>query len=374
MRHSKSIITTAIAAAALGLSACGNDLQSETPGSESPAATDLTAANDWNKGGEVQIPEPPKDSGQGIKIAYFGFGKDNPWSEYMFKGIEDEAKRYGATATFVGPPSFDAQVQFQMVSDAATSQNYDVILLAANDGPSIAPAVAQAIDAGITVVALDMAVGPSATSFEVQTPGLTSQILEDLQDNAEAMADGVIEACKVHKPCKVEVLWGARALAFDKVKPDFFSAKLEDHPEIEIVCETDAGYTQDLGRSQSADCLQAHPDLNVIASQADESTRGAEASIEAANRTFGLGKTDIKLTGSYATKYGVAQVRAGKWLMTIYNRPVSMGRAGVRLALLARSGESVPASIRMDELDDAPLALYKADLDARPEIIGQWEG
>jgi ribose transport system substrate-binding protein len=140
------------------------------------------------------------------------------------------------------------------------------------------------------------------------------------------------------------------------------------------VCETDAGYTQDLGRTQSADCLQAHPNLSVIASQADESTRGAESSITDAGQTFGLGPKDIKLVSAYASTYGVAQVRAGKWVQTSYNRPQGTGRAAVRLLLLAMEGKKVPDFIDQADLDALPTILTKDVLDKHPEILGQWAG
>jgi ribose transport system substrate-binding protein len=392
MRNTRILGLLAVASVtALGLSACGNDLNgaeaatasAEAAASSAPAATEAAPSSEasptaevaeWNQGGKTLIPAPAADSGTGKKIAYIGFGKDNPWSEYMFKGIEDEAAKYGATATFVGPATFDAQAQFQLVSDIATAKTYDTILVVANDGPSLAPAVKQAIDAGIQVIGLNMAIGPDPLSGDIQVPGVTSQVLEDLQLNAETMAEGVIQACEGKDPCNVGVLWGARALAFDKAKPDFFYAKLADHPEIKLVCETDAFYTQDMGRTQTADCLQAHPYLNVVASQADESTRGAEKAIEAAGKTFGMDEGDIVLTGSYASEYGVQQVRDEKWLMTAYNRPDSMGRTGVRLALLASSGETVPETVWQEDLDDAPLELTKEVLDANPNIVGQWQG
>ncbi len=43
----------------------------------------------------------------------------------MFKAIKCQAEEFGASATFIGPPSFDAQAQFQLATDLATSKNYD---------------------------------------------------------------------------------------------------------------------------------------------------------------------------------------------------------------------------------------------------------
>lgn len=365
-------------AVAVICAACGGSNGTSTakadPKTPAPAATHagLTGAN-WNDHGAVKIPEPPANSGRNIKIAYFGFGIDNSFSQWMFKGLQDEAKRWGASATFVGPPSFDGQVQYQQISDLATAKQYDAILLFPNDSPSVAPAVEQAIKAGIPVVAIDFPIGPNVLSTKIQVNGVISEVTENIKENAEAMADGIITACKEHNPCKVDVLWGARTLEFDKQKPKFFAEKIKGHSNIKIVCQTDAYYTQDRGRTQAADCLQANPDLNVIASQADESTRGAEGAVTAAGRTFGLNKDDIKLIGAYGSFYGIKQVRAGKWLQTSNNHPQSMARAAVRLLLLHLAGKQVPEYVDMMSLKGEPFILDKAALQDRPDVTGEWE-
>jgi len=328
----------------------------------------------WNNNGKVKLDTPDAKAHKGVKIAYYGFGQDNPWSQYMFEAVSAEAALYGAEATFVGPPSFNAQVEYQEISDATMSTRYKGMVIVPIDGATVAPAVEQAVAAGTKVVGVGFPVGGDTMSSKIQVPGMVGQVTENLKANAEAMADGVIKSCEGVDPCKVHVIWGARVLGFDKVKPANFYAMTNQHPNIKLVCETDGGYTQDLGRTQAADCLQANPELNVIASQADQMTRGAEASIVAAGRTFGLGKKDIKLVSAYASTYGVAQVRAGKWVQTSYNRPQGMGRAAVRLILLSLEGKTVPEYIPQEVLDDLPLILTKEVLDKNPKILGQFAG
>ena len=361
---------------ALGLTAIGIASLVLISGCTASAGNDtsqsLTEADSWNAGGEVQIPEP--DPVEDFNIAFIGFGKDNPWSQYAFEALEDEAKRFGATASFIGPASFDPQAQYQLLADLSVSQQFDMAVVIAADGPSLVPAVEQAVAAGVIVVPMNMAVGADPLGEEPQVDGVVTSVLENLTSNAEAMADGVITACADVDPCEVGVLWGVRALGFDRVKPPVFTARLEDHPNVHVVCESDAAYTQDLGRTQTADCLQAHPDLHVIASQADESSRGAELSIEAAGRTVGLESDDIKIVSSYGSRYGIEQVRAGKWLSTTYNRPGSMAKACVRLGILISQGHDVPSFVPMEKLDDLPLVLTKDVLDEHPDLLGQWEG
>ena len=289
-----------------------------------------------------------------------------------------EAQANGAEAEFIGPPSFDAQAQFQLVSDLAVSKNYDGLVITPNDSTSIAPALKQLIAAGVPVASTLQPAGPNVLAMENQIDGMTGNVIEDLTVNAETMADGVIEACKPHDPCEVAVIWGVRALAFDKVKPEIFNAKIKSHANIKIVCQADGGYDQDVGRTAAADCLQAHPNINVMASQADQSTRGAERSLDAAGKTIGLAKDDVKIVSSYGTVYGVSQVRAGKWLQTSYNRAQSLGAAATRMVLLKIAGEEVPADLQFivqdRDVDDVPNRLTKAVLEEHPEVKGQWEG
>lgn len=377
------------------LAGCGDDDSSGSDagqnnaggGSGNEVSAECSAPNviteaDWNKGAK-QLPGVPEGAVDGKRIAYIGFGQDNAWSGGegglgVFTGILCEAEANGAEAEFIGPPSFDAQVQFQLVSDLAISQNYDGLVITPNDSTSIAPALKQLVAAGVPVVSTLQPAGPDVLSMKNQVEGMTGNVIEDLTVNAETMADGVIDACEVHDPCEVAVIWGVRALAFDKVKPDIFEAKIKAHPNIDIVCEADGGYDQDVGRGAAADCLQAHPNINVLASQADQQTRGAERPLKAAGKTIGLDKNDVKIVSAYGTIYGVEQVRAGKWLQTSYNRAQSLGAAATRMVLLEIAGKEIPDDLRFivqdRDVDDVPNRLTREVLKEHPDVKGQWEG
>ena len=268
--------------------------------------------------------------------------------------------------------------QFASMSDLAVSKNYDALVIVPNDSTSIAPALKQVVEADIPVVSMLQPAGPDVLSMTNQIPGLTGNVIEDLNVNAEAMAEGVIDACADQDPCKTIVIWGARALAFDKVKPKIFQASLEGHDNIEIVCEADGGYDQDLGRTASADCLQANPDVNVLASQADQMTRGAERALDAAGLTYGLGDDEVKIVSAYGTMHGISQVRAGKWFQTSYNRAQSMSAASGRLVLLALAGEAVDDDLSFlvqdTDFDEVPNRLTREVLDQHPDVTGQWDG
>jgi ribose transport system substrate-binding protein len=389
VRQLSRVIVVPVVGAAL-LAGCGG--QSASTGIKEAAATvggsthtlpavcqqkGVVTAKDWNQGPK-RLPNPANLAAlHGKRIAFIGFGQNNVWSQWVFKDVQCEAQTWGADATFIGPPKFDPQAQFQLASDLATSKNYDALVIVPDDSTSIAPALKQDIAAGIPVVSMLQPAGPNVLSMKNQIPGLAGNVIEDLTVNAQTMADGVIDACAGQNPCNVMVLWGARTLAFDKVKPAIFSARLSGHPNINIVCQADGGYDQAVGQSAAANCLQAHPNVNVIASQADQETRGAESALQAVGKTYGLGKSDVKLVSAYASMYGVAQVRAGKWFQTSYNRSGSMGAAATRLALLKLAGTPVPKNLTFlvqdRDFDTVPNQLTQKVLQQHPEVTGQWD-
>lgn len=368
------------ASALAGTSAAGgSDVGTSTSGGTSAPASssaDTGAPADpsraWNEGGKVQIPVPAKGSGKGINIAYTGFGEDNPYAQAQAKWIIAEASLYGAKATFIGPPTFDPHIQSTLLCDAATSKKYQAIIMVSIDSASVVPCAKQVVAAGIKLATIQFPAGPDVTATKPQVPGLVTQIREDVLENARTMADGTIKSCENVDPCEVEILWGVRSLGFDAVKPPAFKKEIASHPNIKVVCETDANYTEDAGRTQAADCLQAHPNLHVITSAADESIKGAEGSIKAAGKTFGLGPNDIHLVGAYADHYGVSQIKAGKWVQSYYARPESDARAAVDLVLLSLAGKQVPDDVLTSDLDNVGNVVDAAALKKHPDLSGQW--
>ncbi len=56
---------------------------------------------------------------------------------------------------------------------------------------------------------------------------------------------------------------GRARLAFDKVKPPIFDKAIAKHPNIKVACQADGDYDKATGQKVAADCLQAHPDIDV---------------------------------------------------------------------------------------------------------------
>lgn len=144
---------------------------------------------------------------------------------------------------------------------------------------------------------------------------------------------------------------------------------LAQHDNIEIVCQADAGYAEDSGRTVAADCLSAHPDVDVLVMGADESAHGAELAIADAGLEFGPEADQIKIIGAYARTYGVQQIIDGNWVMSTFARPNADGRAAVDLILAHVSGQDVPTNVNSQDLDGVGLTVYPETVDQVPNIL-----
>lgn len=363
-----AVVAAAATSALLAVSACSVD-ETGTASQKKDDSAATTSDRSWNDGGKVTIPVPEEDSAKDWRILFTGYGQDNALANAFAAAVQSEAELYGGTAEFAGPTTADADAQSKLVCDAATSGRYQAIVIQAIDSANITPCIKQALDAGLKVATVQYPIGPDVTSTEIQVPGVTTQILGDIVEVAEAQADAAIEQCEGVDPCEVGILWGARSFPIDAVKVEPTLKALGAHDNIKIVCQSDANYQETLGKEQAADCLSAHPKLNVLISGSDESSHGAESAITDAGRTFGLNKGDVKIVSSYARKYGVKQIMDGKWVMSTFMRPNADGRAAVDLLLVERKGGDVPSYVNSADLDAIGLVVEQSTGEKVPDII-----
>lgn len=356
--------------ATLLLTGCAVDQSGTAAAADDSNGDSSSAANRiWNDGGTVDIPEPAPGAGEGVHIMFTGFGQDNNLANAFAAAVIDEAELYDATAEFAGPPTYDPVAQSTLLCDAATSGRYDAIVIQTIDSASIVECAKQAVAAGIHIVSIEFPLGADVTAEHLQIDGVVSQIREDVVGIASAQAEAAVEVCAGIDPCQVAVGWGVRSLAFDAAKVDPLLGILSAHENIDVVCQGDAGYTEDTGRTVIADCLSANPDLELVVMGSDEAAHGAELAITGAGKSFGRGNDDIKIIGSYARKYGVQQIIDDKWVMSTFSRPNADGRAAVDLILAHIGGAEVPESINTQDLDRVGLTIFPETVGEVPNIL-----
>lgn len=350
--RSRRVVAGGVAAAlALGVAACGSD----DGGGGSAAA------------GE----------GERVRIAFFGLASENAYTQYAFRGAEEEAKKQNAELSFFDG-KLDGPTQIKQIQDAVTSGRYDGFVIMPNDQAGVVPVVEQAIGQGIGVTALQFPIGSDPTTAKPQVEGLVGSVIEDVVAGARITGEGVNAMCKDRTPCKVGILWGSRKVTWDgPAKRDTLLKTLD--PNVEVVAESDGGFLQAPGEKATADMLQAHPDLDVLATPSgDQMTLGGERAIKAAKKRIGLGdrpKGAVAIIGYGAAGAGVEKVRSGDWYQSYALVPQTMARRAVEIATAAaRGGGEKGIAVVQTEISPIGDNVTREVLEQHPDFKAEWEG
>jgi ribose transport system substrate-binding protein len=311
----------AILVAAVGLAACGDDDDSDGGG-----------------GGD-----------EAVNIAFFGFAKANSFAQATWSGIQDAARAEGAKATFFDP-NFDSQEQVSQIQNATVSGEFDAFIVQANDGNAVVPAIQDAIDNDITVVAEFTPVGAKYDTLEPQVDGMIF-VGEPTVENGETLGRMGVDACEGIDTCRVAYLEGFKALPLDNARTDAVHEQLEAAPNVELVTSVEGGYTQESGLKAAQNVLQAHPDVDVIIGSA-QAIQGTEQALGDVGKKPGLGRDEVKLIGNGGSVQAVEGVNDDRWFAAYVIAERDAGKKAAEIAIAAVRGEDVPQSFDTRKLQE----------------------
>jgi rhamnose transport system substrate-binding protein len=217
-----------------------------TEAPDATAADDTAAGGGGGGGGDFSSILLPKCTG----IAVF---------DQANEGAIEAATELGVSeAEFVGPASCtDSTGQIEFVTNAVT-QGVDAIMVSNNAGDQIEPAVQEAADAGIAVVAWDSPIpsGQGESLFISQVDfDETGQVMADMATEILGPDGGQIAILSASPDAANQNAWIA---SFEEVLagPDYASLELVD--TVYGNDDADESYNQALA------LIDAHPDLKLI--------------------------------------------------------------------------------------------------------------
>lgn len=309
MKRPLQLMAIAVAATALTLTACSK------PSTSATTTTKAASANEK------------------LSIGFFGFAKANSFAQATWAGIQEYANAHNASATFLDS-NFDGPTQVNQLQDAVTSKRYNVVIVQANDGTAMVPAVKQAVAAGITVVIEFTPVGGRYDTTDPQVPGTVS-IVDAPTYNGQGLATLGLGACKKLNatPCKVAYLQGFANYPLDTARTNATVNALKSGGA-DVVASVVGGYTADTGRTAFQNVLQAHPDVNVVI--------GSSQAIEGA-APLAKGK-NILFVGNGGSTQAFAGVASGKWYGVYVIPEKTEGEKAAELGLSKARGQNVPVS------------------------------
>lgn len=205
-------------------------------------------------------------------IAIITPSHDNPFFKAEAVGAEAKAKSLGYE-TLILVHDDDANKQSQLIDTAIGRGAKAIILDNAGSEASIA-AVKKAKDAGIPSFLIDREI--NATGVAV------SQIVSNNYQGAQLGAEEFVKLMG-EKGNYVELL-GREADLNAGIRSKGYHDVIDEYPEMKMVAQQSANWSQTEGYSKMETILQANPDIKGVISGNDTMAMGAIAALQAAGR------------------------------------------------------------------------------------------
>lgn len=263
-------------------------------------------------------------------IGYITKSATNAGWMMINQGAADAASEEGVKLVAVGP-SFQGDLSSQLeVFENLVAQGAKAIGIAPVDSAGVAPAVKDAMDSGIPIVAIDTGVAGAAVTSFVAT------------DNyAVAKVQGAVAATLVNDGDTIIYVTGNQAQSTGQERRngfmEAFSAARPNSKILEVPTEWNSQQAQEGVEA----VLNSNGDVKMVANAWDGGTMGAKAALE----NLGYNAGDVKLVGFDGASDAIAAMDEGWVHADTAQMLYQMGYQGIKAAAAAARGESVSPRI-----------------------------
>lgn len=248
----------------------------------------------------------------------------------MNEGAQEAADASGAELVIFNANN-DPAAQNSAI-ETYIQQGVDGLIVVAIDVNGIMPAVQQADEAGIPVVAIDAILpeGPQKAQIGVDNAAAGADMAAYFVDYVAADMGGT---------AKLGIV-GALNSFIQNVRQEGFETSLEGVEGIEIAGVVDGQNVQDTALSAAENLITANPDLTAIYATGEPALLGAIAAVES------QGKQDsVKVFGWDLTAQAISGIDQGFVQAVVQQDPAGMGSAAVEALDKITAGETVDAEI-----------------------------
>jgi ABC-type sugar transport system substrate-binding protein len=286
-----------------------------------------------------------------------------PFFVHMLNQLRAEAQTIG-NITLIEADAQNDSVRQSSDVDSAITQGVDAIVISPKDVAALAPALQEAVDAGIPVVTIDR--------FVEGVPDILAHVGAENVLGGEAQANWILETYP--DGAKVVNLQGEPGTGPAIARNQGLHNVLDQHTDkYTIVAEQTANFRRDQGLSVTESILSSMADdpPNVIVAANDDMALGAMQAVAEA----GLAD-QVAVIGFDALPEALGAVRDGNMAGTVEQFPGGQSRTAMRIAALHARGCMeppaheiwlVPVLITTANFDQAERTSEIAGLEATPE-------
>lgn len=262
----------------------------------------------------------------------------NPFFVEMEKGARRAEKELGIelqVKTAAQETSIEQQIQ---IVDDMVAAKMDAIVIAPGDSQRLVPVIKKAVDAGIVVVNIDNRLDPDT----VKRAGLAPIpfISVDNEKAAYGAAKFMLEAVK--EPTEAAILEGVRSAENARQRMEGAKRAFTENPAVKLVASESANWKIDEGYTVTKQIFEKHPNVRLIFAANDMMGLGVLKYLQE------TGKKDVKV-GSYdALSEAIAEVKAGRMMVTVDQQAAEQGFQGIRMAMRQLEGNKVEDVVMID--------------------------
>lgn len=264
----------------------------------------------------------------GPRIALSVSTLSNPFFVSLRDGAQQAANEAGATLE-VSDAQNDASKQQNDIQNFVTQQ-FDAILVNPVDSEAVGPAIEQANQADIPVLALDR----GASGGEIAT-----LIASDNVQGGQMAGEELIRLVGSGSVAQLEGIPGTSAA---RDRGQGFQQAIDGQGQVELVASQAAGFDRGQALNVTQNIVQANPNIKGIFAQNDEMALGA---VQALGERAG---SEVKIVGFDAIDDALQAIQEGRMNATVAQQPGRIGSLGVENAIKVIDGESVPEEIPVE--------------------------
>lgn len=272
--------------------------------------------------GEGQAKENAGNGSIGLSVSTL----NNPFFVSLANGAKAAAKEKGVSLA-VADAGDDSAKQQNDIEDLI-SRNVSVLIVNPVDSDAVAPAVQNAISKGVKVISVDRV---------VNGVDVDCQIASDNVAGARMATEYLIE--KIGEGAKVAELQGVPGASATIDRGAGFHEAADK--ALDVVASQSANFDRAEGMSVMENVLQSDGSIKGVFAHNDEMALGALQAIAATGK-------DIKVIGFDATDDAVNEVKAGRMMATVAQKPELMGETAILTAIRLINGEEVEKSLPVE--------------------------
>ncbi len=272
--------------------------------------------------GEGQARENAGNGSIGLSVSTL----NNPFFVSLADGAKAAAKEKGVSLA-VADAGDDSAKQQNDIEDLI-SRNVSVLIVNPVDSDAVAPAVQNAISKGVKVISVDRVVNGVDVDCQIASDNVAGARMA-----TEYLASQIGEGAKI---AELQGVPGASA-TIDR-GAGFHEAA---DKTLNVVASQSANFDRAEGMSVMENILQSDGSIKGVFAHNDEMALGALQAIAATAK-------DIKVVGFDATDDAVNEVKAGRMLATVAQKPELMGETAVLTSIRLIAGEEVEKSLPVE--------------------------